>query len=304
MARTDNEQIGLYHGYLNTCYSYLQDWYTYLNIKTQLTPTEDMVELMLFRRLWQGECLDMTNEENGYVRFLLHLKNSALHRYEHAPAHILKLITRKQGDYDYADVVELAGFYAGHAYSRDNYIRGLIKYGEVYNIPEVADRWRQQLRSTSQDIQVAKQFFATLQQQVEPLEQIMTALQQDSILLPGIFGCKSVDIQHIEGMRSGHFDFDSLGIEADDKGQWLQHGFDPLNAGYWSAYGFDAESAIDWIRGGLPYPGWAAGFFFRGIDCMEACEWNDLGVAPPEAEKLRNSGTSPKNYRERMATLS
>lgn len=311
MTRADSPEIGLYHGFLNSLYAYLQGYYARLNLQKQLGASRidesyigDTTKALdalgeLYRGLWDGKVYDLTDPSPpSEVHILFSIYDAALYSYERAPEHLAYLITAVPGDYDRRDAVELCSFLAEQAYARDHFIKGLIAYGEHFKIEEVADRWRQQMFSVQNEIRDVMTYFNLLKDETRDLHEIMPLLQDEAWLLPGILMTKAVDLRHLNSKRVDSFGFEDLDIPVDEVQEWESHGFSPLGAGYWRAFGFTPVLALTWLEAGFSEPGHAGNYYLRGIDLVEASQWASRGIAGSDAAKLMRTGVSPENYED------
>ena len=308
MTRTDNESIGLYHGYLNSLHAYMQGYYTRLNIWQQLAPDEELPALLkdaqealdhliqMYQGLWNGQLLDMKSDESPQVSFLDALLKGALYFYDTAPESVLQLVVRPPKQCSQRDAGKLIGFYASQVYGREHFVKGLIGYGENFNLPDVADRWRQHLLSCQSDINDANTFFVHAKEEKSDLLKLMIKLQSRTLLTPGIFRCRAADLRHLEAMRRNNLSYEALQLPVEDGSKWKAAGFDPLKAAYWDAYGFTPNTATEWLQGGFSEPGWAAGYRLRGIDLSNAVSWSSKGINATKAAALEAQGAKASEY--------
>lgn len=310
MSRTDNEVIGLYHGYLNLIHAYMQGYYSRLSVWVDLVPSEETTTLReeaamaldflipMYRELWSGRVIDLQHENSEQVAFLDGLVQAAFYYYDTAPAKITELIVTPPSECGAREVGEFIGFFADQAYSRQHFVKGLISYGECYNLPDVADRWRQHLLPCQEEIHEANTYFAIAKEGARAPTELMAELQNGGLLLPGILRCKGSDLRHLEAKRRDNMSYETMLVPGEEVEQWEALGFNPVSAAAWRAYGFYPHEAADWLESGFFDPGWAAAYWLRGLNKPEATEWCSKGVNAAQAAALEAEGISAAQYIE------
>ena len=175
------------------------------------------------------------------------------------------------------------------AYSRDNYIRGLVAYGDAFN-PEVADRWRQQLPSSREGVETAGGFFLMFQERRTLDAEHLFLLWNEACLLPFVLRAQLVDMLQVEAMRGIPLTFERLGIPAAAAKGWETVGMNVNHVSQWASQGFTAETAMEWVRAGVVNGLVAAGWRVRGFKVAEAVAWHNGGFSSMHAAACRYRG--------------
>ncbi len=307
--RKDSESIGLYHGYLNLFHSYLQGYYTRLNVQVRLSENDESSALLteavaaleqimqFYQEFWEGKSVDLSKEvQASETVFVSALVSAAMYFFENAPQRIAELVVKPAKTMKMDELVELASYHIEQAYSREHFIKGLVKYGECFGLPEVADRWRQHLLSCQNEIRYANSYFSLLGAGGTSMGMVARRLQDDCVTLPGIVASKRVDLVHLESMRDPGFQLLENLFSPGEYEAWQDMGIQPLTAAYWKAFGFSAERAQNWMVAGFSEAGWAAGYYLRGIDSDDAATWATRGVDAQQALKLQEQGVDASQY--------
>ncbi|HPR64397.1 MAG TPA: hypothetical protein PK014_09270 [Thermoanaerobaculia bacterium] len=161
-----------------------------------------------------------------------------------------------------------------YAYGRDHFIKNLVSYGDQFNRPDVADRWRQHLLYCQQDVGRASVLFDTMKQSAAVTASFAEEVRQETLFLPGIFKSQVADMDiMLLRYRGLEISYEALGMDAMTADLWQKAGFNPQQALYWSAYELDPGSAVDWLEAGVVEPGAAGGWKLRGYTPAEATPW-------------------------------
>lgn len=184
----------------------------------------------------------------------------------------------------------LTALLAYQAHSRYHYIRGLVKYGEVFGPREIAENWRAHLLSCEESIGVASRFFDQLMDGSDVDANFCYQLMESTLLLPGIFRCQVHDINQIYGIVLGQFSFFLAEFSPDEAAYWDSHGFSPRAAGYWRAYDLSPEEVVEWNECGFLQPGVAAAWRCRGFDPDSALLWSQEGYSARQSRFFASLG--------------
>ncbi|MGD9140934.1 MAG: hypothetical protein PVJ42_05285 [bacterium] len=164
-----------------------------------------------------------------------------------------------------------------HAYARDHYVKGLVAYSEKFEYEEAADRWRQHLIHTPQEIKVAHQFLEELQDTSRTGKKFYVDLFEETLLIPYIFSCQVQDMNQVLSFYTDGFTYEDAGISLDEAARWKNMNARPEAACYWHAYGFTADETAAWIEAGFFEPGMAANWKYRDFGPADASRWHGAG---------------------------
>jgi len=177
-----------------------------------------------------------------------------------------------------------------HAYAREHYVKGLVAYSEKFGYEDAADRWRQHLIHTPQEISFAHACLDKLKEKSNLDQRFYVDLYEETLLLPFIFRCQVQDMNQVAGLYVGGFTFEAAGIGEAEASDWEQMGAPPETASYWHAYGFDSHETRLWVKAGLPDPGMAANYKHRDFEPAEAGRWCNAGFDARSAAVSRMLG--------------
>lgn len=183
-----------------------------------------------------------------------------------------------------------------HAYAREHYLRGLVRYGEVMQQDAVADRWRQHVLPAMEERAEATGYFEHWKDlEPEVCEAEAGRLLDLTLTLPVALGRLSIDILHLFGLYRGRFGYGEAGIPPEESDGWTRAGLQPYQAAQWRRAGMRPEQAAEWITGGVPDALAAAGFAWRGIPVEAAAPWYAAGYdARGAAEWMREGVQTPE----------
>ncbi len=304
----DSDNIGLQHGYLNALYAGLQGLYTRLNTieklsasrssdaayKEHVTTTLQRV-IQIYKDFWEGDRKDMHSSEDGEVQFLLHAADELKRMYVENAKQGFEIREKLDTELLHHDYFLMLGQCAEQAYGREHFVKGLVQYGEVFRIAEVADRWRNHLLSCQQEIAHVNKFFHILSHGSLSEDELLE-LRAMHEFIPFTNRTKSIDITVLDSIRMKSDKPEIFNFSEETFQPWAAMGLDIIGASYWRAYSFTADVALYWLAAGFRDPALAAGYYVRGIDVELALAWIGLGVQGASAAVYQEQGIYPENY--------
>ncbi len=178
------------------------------------------------------------------------------------------------------------------AYSREHYIKGLVKYGEVFGPPESVQRWRQALTSCDKELaRVHRLFDSVAALEIED-KRFFEEIRQRALKLSGVFRAQAHDMAVIIGLARGGLTYDMAGIDQMEAMDWDEQAVDPQTAGYWAAYEIGPAEAQGWMGVNFSDPGSAAAWRIQGFVPETAAAWSESGFEPRSAKHWLRSGFS------------
>ncbi|MCK4305327.1 MAG: hypothetical protein KAY24_13905 [Candidatus Eisenbacteria sp.] len=87
---------------------------------------------------------------------------------------------------------------ARHAYVHEHYVHGLVRYGEVFGLEEVADRWRQHTLTCAEETNMANAFFARMMENPELDGDFRLKLIERAKMLPVVFSRHLDDLNSVD----------------------------------------------------------------------------------------------------------
>lgn len=176
------------------------------------------------------------------------------------------------------------------AYSREHYIKGLVKYGEVFGPPESVQRWRQALAGCDKELARVHRLFDSVAALEADDKRFFEEIRQRSLKLSGVFRAQAHDMAVIIGLARGGLTYDMAGIDQVEAMDWDEQSVDPQTAGYWAAYEIGPSEALGWIGVDFSDPGSAAAWRIQGFVPQTAAAWSQAGFEPRTAKHWLRSG--------------
>lgn len=192
----------------------------------------------------------------------------------------------------------LVGSFGRFAYSRDNYIRGFLEYGKVFNVKSVVKAYEPFLPEVTEEIRYAHMFLNTLKQSKEPDEAFYLTLKEHAIKLPGTFRAQNHDITILLSIYAKGLSYSSAGFSHQEADYWKAVGIGPVQAGYWNSQGFLPEEAARWLNAGCPDHWVAAEWKQQGFTAQNVLEWVELGLTAFQAKRWKTAGYKAPRVQE------
>lgn len=222
MNYQDDHTLSLYisHAFINCLFAGYQGKYASLNVLAQLdsrlSDEEELERIKTLldtinlwgRDLWDeralvnaGVQLPLSNDVNLALDLLGNLKHDLEEHRARTELYLENDIT------DNPMAVEfLLSSLARYAYTKDNYIKGLIQYGRAFGLPDVVDKWMQHMPYCMNDIRTANFYFYTYRDEQEHLpDDYYHDLANEARDLPYIFGLQINDIIEVFEIYHGSF---------------------------------------------------------------------------------------------------
>jgi hypothetical protein len=190
---------------------------------------------------------------------------------------LLEMRSRKYVADDPEQAQLLVASLCRHAYAREHYVKGLVAYSEKFGYEDAADRWRQHLVHTPQEIKLAHQFLDKLEAASGADQKFHIDLFEETLLRPYVFRCQTQDMNQALSFYTDGFTYEAAGIGAEEAARWESMNARPEAACYWHAYGFTPHEAAAWIEAGFFEPSMAANWKYRDFGPDEAARWQEAG---------------------------
>lgn len=291
MTSDEKRNLNITHAVVNTLTSGYQGKFVYLNALKQLgsprySPAEfDATRVVLDKvAVWikavmdgrpvlAGPGTESSDDRAEALDLLRALKDDV----SGLAVELLKMRADKYVAEDPNQAELLIASLCRHAYARDHYVKGLVAYSEKFGYEEAADRWRQHLIHTPQEIKVAHQYLDEFQDTSRTGKKFYVDLFEETLLIPYIFLCQVQDMNQVQGFYMEEFTYEDAGISPDEAARWKNMNARPEAACYWHAYGFTADETATWIQAGFIEPGMAANWKYRDFGPAEASRWDKAG---------------------------
>lgn len=213
---------------------------------------------------------------------------------------------------EHYDLIYLAASFARYAYSRENYLKGLIKYAGSAELVQEADTLAPLLREAESDISFAHFHISNLEKSSGYDKDTVLQLLERCYSLPATFRTHIHEINQINALFSGGLTFALADFTADEIKEWEGEKINPAIAGYWRAAGFGANESARWLEIGVPSATFAITWKLHGFDAtsaaawvrelfspQEALEWGSANYDPVSARTLQAQGISAKDAPKR-----
>jgi hypothetical protein len=191
------------------------------------------------------------------------------------------------------DAILLVGSLARCSYSRDNYLRGHIKFNQWCNNAELVERYSTALETIKNELKLVTEFVTAAQE----LERLDRAFGQHikffARTLPGVFRAQAHDMRQILSGSLREFSFEAAEFLKPEIDSWKNQKFEPVEAGYWRAHEISPEEANLWIALEVGDPLVAAEWNSAGFEPEVASLWLDVQFSPFLAIQWHNAGFCP-----------
>lgn len=192
----------------------------------------------------------------------------------------------------------LIAAFARYIYSRDNYIRGFIRYGEATGKREVVEVYRDLLERSSEELQFSQLLLTTFRDAPSVDGRFFHELAFRCRLLPMAFASHIHDINQLLAQFRGGVSFRTLDFSEQEEQEWLPSGLPPVAAGYWRAHLFSPQEAAQWASLGVTDAPTAFTWREHGFTAPVAIEWLRAGFAPGVAQRWAQAHYEPEDARE------
>lgn len=191
------------------------------------------------------------------------------------------------------DVKLLIAAFGRFAYSRENYLKGLIEFAKTFNLPAMITDYSALLPVAEEDVRAANSFVESFRVPEKLTPTFYRLLRARAFTLPGIFNTYLHDINQLLGPFKGGFSYDNADFTREEIKIWLDAGFEPAPAGYWRAYEFSPAESISWMRANVSDPGMAFDWRLNGFDTLAALPWMNKNFPPHVARSWVEVGYDP-----------
>jgi len=300
------DDLRLTHGYLNALHSGFQGAFVARNVLDRLGhpipawmhPPDDLKETLEWIRgavagLFEGTPMlqmgvEPERDSAGArgLRFTVLLRND-LAAFGNEIIAALRVV--RNGEEPGAASVVAAGL-ARQAYSREHYTTSEIRFAERFGLEEEADRWRQRLLSTQDEVRRATELFEGVAAGSHADELFRWELWSEAASLPGIVRSQLADLSSLDAWRTGDDGYARFALSDEEAALWQSAGIAPYAAAQWSAYAIAPAGVAAWCDAGLPVAASAGAWRLRGFSPSDAVPWIEAGYNPRDAAMLRGAG--------------
>ena len=190
------------------------------------------------------------------------------------------------------EVKILIAAFGRYTYSQDNYVKGFVKFGELFNQPELAEQYRAHIPVLEEKVRLTHTFLKILQQE-KPLPDFYQSLKAVTVQLPGKLRMYCHDISQLSSVYKGDYTFQMAGIEEEEGRRWTEVGLTPQLAGYWRAYELTPEQSAQWRQIGISSS--ESAFAWASLEFTpESClRWASRNFPPAVAKQWQDAGYDP-----------
>ncbi|RMG41637.1 MAG: hypothetical protein D6719_08085 [Candidatus Dadabacteria bacterium] len=186
------------------------------------------------------------------------------------------------------------------AYSRDNYIRGFIDFGETFQYPEIVEQYRPGLKQAEEDIRIVHQVLNKYRSNPNQDKAFYEALFQMGVKLPGTFNTHAHDVLLLSAPYTGGLSYEKAGIPEEEAQIWQQMQIGPDIAGYWKSFDIHPNEAAEWGQAGCFDYLLVIEWKLRGFDAASAAGWIQAGFDPATARLWTKAGHTPQSAAENI----
>ncbi len=198
-----------------------------------------------------------------------------------------------------------------YAYSRDNYLRGLLELARLSSHKESIKQYELLLERSEEDVKLAHALLQTYKSSQQQSDHFLHAVFSESVAIPGILRSQAHDIDQLLSVYTSDFNFEQAHITNEDAEVWKQIGLGPVEAGYWIANEIAPQEALLWNQAGIVdyavaglWRSWkfppdvAAAWIQAEFLPADAAMWANAQIPPEEAQVFIKRGlTDPSQIR-------
>ena len=266
MSGTASFEISLTHAVLNTLHAGYQGKFTALNMLAQLKHpgvsadhlTRSRAACSLIdrwnKKLWAGTPLlakDGAEEVDKDAAAIWNLFRELKEELVFLGKQIADIHAKGGPGADNDAPKMLVAGVARFSYSREFYMKGLIRFGEVFGPQEVADQWRETLSGCEGEISRVHDLFNAVYSSVAIEDYVRRELHDEALRLPSVFLSQCHDMSQVQALAKAGLTFELTQIDARQVRAWKAIGMGPKQAGYWHAHGIAPAEVQGWIDNGI-----------------------------------------------------
>ena len=180
------------------------------------------------------------------------------------------------------------------AYAEDNYLHGMIKFAERFQMHDALAHYRAHEGNSSARLDTIHFLFELFMRPEEPTPIFYQGVREEALRLAAAFKTEIHEINFLLATFEPEFTFELAEIIPEQAHAWRGLGVSAREAGYWIAYDFDAISAHEWAQRGVGHAKEAWLWRQLGFDPDEAREWGEYGIAPAIAAEWRAQAIAPQ----------
>lgn len=298
-------EVSLSHSVLNSLYSGYQGKFTAQNMlkqlgfaktdETGLASSREVLDLigLWLKRLFDGEALLTTADQPPISEDAPKIWQLFL-GLKHELGALAKELTVFRRLPSSAHETEAAKYLVASlgrvAYSREHYIKGLVRYASAFGPPEELERWKQQATACRPGIRRVHRLFDAMGDAKATDLRLFENIRQLSLPMPGALRCLVHDMNVLLGMARGGMTYEIAGIGQDDALSWDNLEVEPQVAGYWHAYELPPDHAVAWVERGFTDPEVAGSWAVWEFTAATASAWLEAEFHPRAARDWKNHG--------------
>lgn len=299
--------LDLSHLFLNYLNSGFQGKFAFLNVLQQLEHSYKDEEVMSatrerltdssrwFQDLWDGGAIinelwkrPETFPARKAVEYLWQLKADT----RDIGAELVTVLSTESHHFLPGDFKFVIAALAWYAYSRDNFFRAYVEYGNQFMRPDIAEQVEPLLHQAQFEVkhihhilneaqelgEMNPEFIQHIEMIVGPVASHLFTMSHEIVQI----------LARFEG--EGEFTYALAGIPEEEALIWQYYYVGPQEAGYWRANGITPEEMLDWKDRGLEDYNLASLWNMWGFDPFESAEWLRYGFIPCNAAIWANAG--------------
>lgn len=190
------------------------------------------------------------------------------------------------------EVKILIAAFGRYAYSQDNYVKGFVKFGEIFNQPDIANQYRAYIPTLEEKVKLTHTFLKIFQNE-KPQADFYQSLRAVTTSLPGKFRMYCHDISQLAAVYKGEYTFEMGGIDTAEGQRWMNAGLGPQLAGYWRAYDITPEQSVAWRQIGINTSESAFAWSSLGFTPESCLRWASRNFPPSVAKQWQDAGYDP-----------
>ena len=198
------------------------------------------------------------------------------------------------------DISFLVSAFGRYSYTRENYIRGFLEFGQNFKLEKDTQSYGPLLPPAQEDLRTTHAMLAAVKDSFKEGVKspfVKSIIERSYPLIPA-FRTHIHDINQLLARYMGGLTYERADFNATDASKWRAIEVGPEVAGYWRANGFKPEDAEAWIKGNIANPPTAAAWRMFGFDAESAAPWIRHNFPPAFSRMWNQSGFSAAQAKE------
>ncbi len=193
------------------------------------------------------------------------------------------------------NVIFLISSFGQCAYSKDNYVRGILKFNNFFKINTLDNISEYIDENLKQNLELTSEFIKLFKDKDKINPNFYDHLRFSCRTLPGILRTQAHDILQITGKVKEDISFEEADFHSLEAKAWEEAGYNATQAGYWRAFELGVKEASLWKTFNVEDPLIVSEWHSAGFHPEDAKPWMDVLFSPLLAIQWQHAGFTPRD---------